>query len=90
MASRKVSALAGAAASWLPIGVAGCARPSLGGGPGAVRPGLTGSVPGPTERHPGWFVADPVGRRSRAPRIRRHLVPDQALQAEGAGKTHCP
>jgi hypothetical protein len=89
MALLKVSALAGAAAAWLPVGAARlCAQPSRGGGPGAVRPGLTGPVPGPVGRHPGWFAADRVGPRSRAPPIRRQLVPDQSLQAKG-GRTHC-
>jgi len=64
------------------------ARPSPGGGPGAVAPPHR-CCPSPAERHPGWFAADqPVGR-SHAPRIRRHLVPDQACRPRG-GKTHYP
>jgi hypothetical protein len=65
------------------------ARPSLGGGRGGVRPGLTCAVPGPAECYPSWFAADPLGPRSCAPQILRPLVPDQAL-ADGAGKTHSP
>jgi len=89
MAPLKVSALADAAAAWLPVGVARLrARPSPSGGSGAVRPGLTRAVPRPAGRHLGWFAADRVGPRSRAPPLRRHLVPDPSLQAEG--RTHCP
>jgi hypothetical protein len=91
MASLKVCALAGAAAAGLPIGVAGCA-PGHHSAAGQVSSGQASPV-----RSQAAPSAIPAGSpqpqsalRFRAPRIRRHLVRDQALQAEGAGKTHCP
>ena len=66
----KLSALAVAAGAWLPIGVAR----------------LRAQPSRWARRYPGWFAADPVGPRSRAP-VRCRLAPDQALQARGGEPT---
>ena len=63
MASLEVSALARAAAAWLPVGVTGRAPRHHPAGHGAW-PGLTGAVPGPAERHPGL-----LRRRPRRPAV---------------------
>jgi hypothetical protein len=67
MASLKVSALAGAAAAGLPIGVAGCAPGHhSAAGQAAAGPGLTGAIPGRAERHPAGSPLTRSARRSRA------------------------
>jgi hypothetical protein len=101
MAPLEVSALARAAAAWLPVGVTGCA---LGhhavAGQVASRPASAVRSRAPPSANPGGSPATPWARRPRGPggpvgpaapclRIRRYLVPDQSLRAEGAGKTHC-
>lgn len=67
MASLKVFALARAAAAELPIGVAGCAPGHhSAAGQAAVRPGLTGAIPGRAGRHPAGSPPTRSARQSRA------------------------
>ena len=88
MASLEVSALARAAAAWPPIGVTSCAP---GHHPTAGQVASGPAAPVRSRAPPSAIPAGSQPARGAAvpsPRIRRHLVPDQSLQAGGNPLLH--